>query len=48
MVHNIILRNFYDVSYAFNYVKPYIKKDDVRSDTKSLSSRYENVAIKKK
>ena len=32
------------VKYAFTYVKPYIKKDDDRTDIKALHSRYENVA----
>ena len=44
-VHNIILCNITDTSDAFNYVKPYIKKDDGRSDIKALHGRYESVAI---
>ena len=44
-VHNIILRNIADTSYAFNYVKPYIKNDDGRTGIKVLHSRYENVAM---
>ena len=44
-VHNIILRNISDASDAFTYVKPYIKKYDVRTDIKALRSRYENVAM---
>ena len=44
-MHNIILRNITDTSDAFTYVKPYIKKDDGRSDIKALRSRYENVAM---
>ena len=44
-VHNIILRNITDASDAFTYVKPYIKKDDDRTDIKALRSRYENVAM---
>ena len=42
--HNIILRNIADASYAFTYVKPYIKNDNGRTDIKALCSRYENVA----
>ena len=45
-MHNIILRKISDESDAFNYVKPYIKKDDVRTDINKLRSRYENVAMK--
>ena len=44
-VNNIILRNIADASDAFTYVKPYIKKDDGRTDIKALRSRYENVAM---
>ena len=44
-VHNIILRNIADASDAFTYVKPYIKKDDGRTDIKALRSRYENIAM---
>ena len=44
-VQNIILRNIADASDAFTYVKPYIKKDDGRTDIKALRSRYENVAM---
>ena len=33
---------------AFTYVKPYIKKVDVRTDIKALHSRYENVTMKEK
>ena len=40
MAHNIILRNIADTSDAFTYVNPYIKKDDGRTDTKTLRSRY--------
>ena len=43
-VHNIILRNITDTSYSFTYVKPYIKKDDDRTDIKYLHSGYENVS----
>ena len=46
MLHNIILRNIADTSDAFTYVKPYIKKDDGRTDIKVLRSRHENVAMK--
>ena len=42
---NIILRNIADASDLFTYVKPYIKKDDGRTDIKALSSRYENGAM---
>ena len=44
-VHNIILRNISDLSDAFTYVKPYIKKEDGRTDIKALRSRYKNVAM---
>ena len=44
-VQNIILCNIFDTLYAFTYVKPYIKKDDGRTDIKSLRSMYENVAM---
>ena len=44
-VHNIILRNIAYASYAFTYVKLYIKKDDGRTDIKAFRSRYENVAM---
>ena len=44
-VHNIILRNIADGSYAFKYVKPHIKKDTIRLDVKSLCKRYENSAM---
>ena len=44
-VHNIILHNISDASYAFTYVKPYIKKDNGRTDIKALRSRYENIAM---
>ena len=44
-VNNIILRNIADASDAFTYVKPYIKKDDGRTDIKALRSKYENVAM---
>ena len=47
-VHKIILRNIDDASDAFTYVKPYIKNDDGRTDTKALRSRYENVAMQEK
>ena len=47
-LNTIILRNISDASYAFTYVKPYINKEDGRSDIKVLRSRYENVAIKEK
>ena len=43
-VHNIILLNISDASYAFTYMKPYIKKDNGRTDIKALRSRYENVS----
>ena len=45
MVHNIILLNISDISDAFTYVKPYINKDDGRTEIKALRSRYENVAM---
>ena len=45
-VHNIILRNITDAQDEFTYVKPYIKKEDGRSDMKALRSRYEKVAMK--
>ena len=45
MVDNIILRNISDASDAFNYVKPYIKKEDGRTEIRALCSRYENVAM---
>ena len=44
-VHNIILCNISDASYAFTYVKSYIKKDDGINDIKALLSKYENVAM---
>ena len=44
-MHNIILCNIADASDAFIYVKPYIKKDDGRSDIKALRSRYKNVVM---
>ena len=44
-VHNIILRNIADASYAFTYVKPYINNDNGRTDIKALCSRFENVAM---
>ena len=44
-VYNIILRNIVDVSDAFTYVKPYLKKDDWRLDIQSLRGRYENAAM---
>ena len=44
-VQNIILRNIADVSDAFTYVKPYIKKYDGRTDIKALCSKYENGSI---
>ena len=44
-VNNIIYCNIYYTSDAFTYVKPYIKKDDGRTDIKALCSRYENVSI---
>ena len=44
-VNNIIFCNIADTSYAFTYVKPYIKKDDGRTDIKALRSRYENVSM---
>ena len=45
IVHNIILRNIAGSSDAFTYVKPYIKKDDGRTNIKVLRSSYENVAM---
>ena len=45
-VHNIILRNITDTSDAFTYVKPYIKKENGRTDIKVLCSRYENLSMK--
>ena len=33
------------LKYAFTYVKPYIKKEDGRTDIKALLSRYGNVAM---
>ena len=44
-LHNIILRNIADASDAFNYVKPYIKKYNVRTDIKELRSMHQNVAM---
>ena len=44
-VHIIIFRYIADASYAFTYVKPYIKKDNGRDNIKELRSRYENVAM---
>ena len=44
-VHNIILRNIADVSDAFTYVKPYLKKDDGILDIQALRGRYENGAM---
>ena len=44
-VQNIISRNIADKSDAFNYVKPYINKDNVRTDIKELRSRHQNVAM---
>ena len=44
-VHNIILRNIADTSDKFTYVKPYTKKENGRTDTKALRSRYKNVAM---
>ena len=44
-VHNIILCNIADASYKFTYVKPYIKKEDGRTDIKVLCSRHENVSM---
>ena len=45
MVRNIILRNIADVSDAFTYVKPHIKKDNLRLDAKFLRKIYENSAM---
>ena len=47
-VHNIILRNIADTSDAFTYVKPYIKKDNGRTDIKALCSRNGKVVIQEK
>ena len=47
-VHNIILCNIADTLYTFTYVKPYIKKEDGRTDIKLLRSRYENVDMQEK
>ena len=44
-VHNIILPNISDTLDAFTYVKPYIKKDDGKTDIKLLRSRYEIFAM---
>ena len=44
-VHNIILRNIADTSDEFTSLKPYIKKDDGRTDIKALCSKYENFAM---
>ena len=44
-VHNILLRNIVDGSDAFAYVKPYLKKEDVRLDIRDLRWRYENAAM---
>ena len=41
-VYNIILHNIANTSDGFTYVKPYIKKYNVKTDIKSLRSRYEN------
>ena len=43
--HNIILSNIADTSDVFNYVKPYIKKDDGRAYIKEQRSRYEKVEM---
>ena len=43
-LYNIIFCSIADTPDSFNYVKPYIKKDDGRTDTNALRSRYENVA----
>ena len=45
MVCNIILRNIADVSDAFTYVKPHIKKDNLRLDAKFFRKIYENSAM---
>ena len=45
-VNNIILCNIADTWDAFAYVKPYIKKDDRRTDIKALRSRYEKLPCK--
>ena len=44
-VHNTILRNIPDASDVIIYVKPYINKDDVRTDVKVLRSMIDNVAM---
>ena len=44
-MQNIILQKIADASDAFTYVKPYIKKDNGRSDIKALRSGYENVSM---
>ena len=44
-VHDIILRKIADVSDAFTYVKPYLKKDNGILDIQALMGRYENEAI---
>ena len=38
--HNIILHNIADASDAFDYVKPYLNKDDGRLDMKALREQY--------
>ena len=45
-LNTIILRNISDASYAFTYVKPYTKKENVRTDIEVLRSRYEKIAMK--
>ena len=44
-VQNIISRNIADKSDAFKYVKPYINKDNVRTDIKELRIKHQNVAM---
>ena len=47
-VHNIILRNIADVSDAFTYVKPYLKKDNEKWDIQDLRGWYKNAAMQEK
>ena len=44
-VHNIIIRNIFDGSGAYTYVKPYIKRDYGMRYIKALQERYKNSAM---
>ena len=44
-VNNITFRNIADASDAFTSVKPYIKKENGRTDIKELRSRYGKVSM---